>query len=90
MKKQMDDFSMFKPYLKDLIAYYYEMPDKSAGGRCHVVLDDGNISNELILWCQNQCEEAKDTFGYFLCDILLEFKEEELEEMYEEDWWGMH
>lgn len=84
------DFQNFKPFLKELIAYYYDMPDKAAGGYLHVVLDDGNISHEGILWCQNQCEEKGDTFGYFLCDILMQFSESELEEMYETDKWGLN
>lgn len=86
----ISDFSIFKPYIKELIAYYYEMPEKGAGGLCHIVLDDGNFGFENINYCQYECEKAGDTFGVFLCDILTEFTDEELEEMYDNDWWGMH
>jgi hypothetical protein len=80
------DFNEFKPFAKELIAYYYDMPEKGAGGYLHVFLDDGNIDIGTLYWCQEQCEEHKDTFGYFLCDVLLQFKENELQKMYDNNW----
>ena len=80
----------FKPFINELIQYYYVLiPDTGCGGHLHIVLDDGNIEHSNISWCRNQCEEAGDTFGMFLADILLLFTEEELQEMYDKDWWGM-
>ena len=83
------DFAVLKPLLKDFIAYYYDMPEKGAGGYLHVVLDDGNFGYSMISSCQNDCEENGDTFGMFLCDLLLQFTDEELDGMYEQDFWGM-
>jgi len=83
------NFEAYKPRLKELIAYYYQMPDKGAGGYLHIVLDDGNVDFSSIQFCQNECEEHGDTFGRFLCDILLQFTKKELEEMYKDGWWGM-
>jgi len=83
------DFEKFKPHIKELIAYYYQMPEKGAGGYLHIFLDDGNIDFGSLNFCKNECEEHGDTFGYFLCDVLSEFTEKELEDMYEDNWWGM-
>ena len=33
----------FKPFIKELIKFYYEDLGNSAGGCYHIVLDDGNI-----------------------------------------------
>ena len=80
----------FKPFIKDLIKYYYELsPENGAGGNLHIVLDDGNIEHSYIYLCQEDCEKAGDTFGMFLADILLLFTEDELDDMYNADWWGM-
>ncbi len=84
------DLKIFKPFVKELIAYYYDLPDKAAGGCLHIVLDDGNTDLHCINYCQEVCEQKDDTFGYFLCDVLMEFTEEELDKLYEKDFWGMH
>lgn len=80
---------IIKHLVKEFIAYYYQLPEKGAGGYLHIVLDDGNVDWSSISFCQAECEKHKDTFGYFLCDILLEYTENELEKMYEDNWWGM-
>ncbi len=83
------DLLNFKPYIKELIKYYYELPDNGAGGNLHIVLDDGNVDYRSIYFCQEECEKSKDTFGYFLCELLSYFLECELEKMYNDNWWGM-
>ena len=80
----------FKPFINDLIQYYYiSVPDYGCGGSLHVVLDDGNIEHANINWCKDKCEEDNDALGMLIADILLEFTEEELQEMYDKNWWGM-
>lgn len=79
----------FKPFIKTLVKYYYKELGNGSGGFLHIVLDDGNIEHEFIRQCRNDCEKHNDTFGMFLSDCLLACSEEELETLYETDWWGM-
>jgi hypothetical protein len=78
-----------KPFIKQFIQYYYKNLDNVVGGNLHVVLDDGNVESEFIIFCRAEAEKNKDSFGIFLCDILLTFSEDELDKMYNEDFWGM-
>ena len=78
-----------KPIIKFLIQAYYESPDNYAGGNLHIVLDDGNIEHANIRWCKKECKKNNDSIGRVICDILLQYTEEELQIMYDEDWWGM-
>lgn len=78
----------YKPFIKDLIKFYYEDLGNSAGGNFHIVLDDGNIEDGHVLFCQQQAEKNNDTFGIFLGQILMTFTEDERKKMYEEDWLG--
>ena len=87
MKAYMEKY---KPFINDLIQYYYtSVPDFGCGGSLHVVLDDGNIEHSNIRWCKEECEKDNDALGMLIADILLEFTEKELEEMYDKDFWGI-
>ena len=79
----------FKPFLKTLIKYYYNNLDNGCGGYLHIVLDDGNIEHSNISWCKEECEKNNDSFGVFLSDLLLCFTEDELYDMYENNYWGL-
>jgi len=79
----------YKPFLYDLIKYHYNSrDDNAAGGYLHVCLDDGNLDHDLIYSCGQECGDNGDTFGMFLSEVMLTFTEEELEDMYNKDWWG--
>ncbi len=85
-----DNAKNLKPVLYDLIQYYYMIsPDNGCGGILHVVLDDGNLDAWMIVEYMKDCEKAKDSLGYLICDVMLQFTTEELENMYEIDFWGM-
>lgn len=81
------DFEKFKPFISDLIKFYYEDLENAAGGNLHIALDDGNLSDGNIWFCQERCEKAGDTFGYFLATLLRYFSEEEREQMYKAGWY---
>jgi hypothetical protein len=84
------NIEIFKPRIRDLIKLYYEKtPENGAGGHLHIVLDDGNIEHANILWCREGCQKAGDKDGVFIANVLLCFSEEELQDMYDKDWWGM-
>jgi len=78
-----------KNNLSELIKYYYDLPDKGAGGYLHIVLDDGNVDYGCVLFCQDECEKNGDTLGYLICDLLYEFTEDERSQMYKKDKWGV-
>jgi hypothetical protein len=79
----------FKPFLRDFIKFYYEDLENGAGGYLHIVLDDGNVGFNDIEFSLDLAEKNGDSFGVFLARLLKEFTENELDEMYENDWWGM-
>jgi hypothetical protein len=70
-------FKQFKSYIKTLIGFYYEELENIVGGNLHVVLDDNNFEDDYIYHALERCKETDDTFGIFLCLILLQFTEEE-------------
>jgi hypothetical protein len=80
-------FEKFKPLIKDLIQYYYLF--NGAGGYCHIALDEGNLEDGSLFFCQGECEKHEDFLGYLIAETLREFTIEEREKMYEDNWWGM-
>lgn len=82
------DFEKFKPMIIELIQYYYI--NNPTGGCCHIILDEGNLSIEDLLFCQGECEKYGDNLGYLILEILSCFTENEREKMYKIDWWGMN
>lgn len=78
-----------KPFLNQFIQFYYFDLDNMSGGNLHIALDDGNLSEGNIHFCQEEAEQNNDSFGIFLCRLMREFTEEELEKLYEKDWFGM-
>lgn len=76
-----------KPFLPQLIKFYYEDLGRLAGGSLHIVLDDGNLGADMIYHCQEFAQKEGDSFGYFLATLMREFDTEELEKMYENGWY---
>ena len=76
----------YKLLIFDFIKFYYEELGNIAGGSLHIVLDDGNIEKVNIHWCYEHAKKQNDSFGVFLSLLLMEFTEDELEKMYENDW----
>jgi len=73
--------------LYSLIQFYYI--HEPSGGHLHIVLDDGNIEHCHIATCFWQCQAYKDYLGMLIATILLYYSEDELCDMYDDDWWGM-
>lgn len=67
-----------------LIENYYSTD--GAGGTCHIVLDDGNIEDGHVQYCKEYSEELNDFWGLTIATLLLDFSEEEREEIIEEPW----
>lgn len=78
--------------LGEAISRYYEK--HAAGGKWHIVLDDGNVSDDAIGWCRGHMdgerepgphspEEAEE---YTIGAGLLQFTEREREQAYNHGW----
>ena len=80
----MIDEKIFKPITKELIQYYYQW--YVVGGNLHIVLDDGNLDDEYIWYCQEQCLNKEDVLGYLIATLLRCFTLEERESMYNNKW----
>ena len=78
----------FKPLIYEIIQYYYSIGN-GTGGYLHTVLDDGNVEHDNIFCCQEECLKNGDSLGVFVCDVLLEFNEDELSDFFQIDYWGM-
>ena len=85
----MVDCEVFMPVIKYLIKYYYEKDGNSTGGNLHIALDDGNLEDENLWFCQEKCEENNDWLGNLIATTLRHFTTKEREEMYDDNWWGM-
>jgi len=85
----MNEFDKFKPLLLDFIKIYYQDLGNSTGGNLHIALDDGNLSEGNLWFCQQLCEKNDDSFGLFLVTLMRTFTEQELEEFYDDCFWGM-
>lgn len=81
--------SNLKPVIKDLIEYYCELPNNEVGGYLHIILSDGNTEDSDIAFCREECQIHGDTLGELICDLLLQFTEEEREVMYKNDKFGL-
>lgn len=75
-----------KPHLNQFIKFYYEELGNYAGGRLHICLDDGNLEESHIYFCQEECLKNGDSFGYFLATLMRHFTTEELEALYDRGW----
>lgn len=63
-----------KPTLPEVIPVavaYMKKPDNLCGGNLHIVLEDGNVHDDHIKFCRNQCILNEDKDGIELCDLLL-------------------
>jgi len=88
MNDRIKNLAAFSPVILDLIQYYYNELDNCTGGNLHVVLDDGNLDDQMIWACQEDCEKKGDHFGYLIATVLRGFNLEQRESMYAK-YWGM-
>ena len=58
------------PEVLDRFARYYALPGNGAWGSLHIVLDDGNVDDSHVAFCQNNAHERGDTEGEQLAMIL--------------------
>jgi len=83
-------FFKMMPRVYDFIYFYTQFWFGGTGGFLHIVLDDGNVDDESVWYCQEQASLQNDTFGYFLATLLRFFTEDEREVMYADGWGDYH
>lgn len=52
------------------------------GGSLHIVLDDGNIDDDDILFCREYAVEQDDESGVELADLLLQMSKTQRKKIY--------
>jgi hypothetical protein len=59
------------PEVMELVWDYYEIPGVGCGGSLHIVLDDDNVEDHHVEFCQRYAEDHGDHEGELLAQILL-------------------
>jgi len=54
-----------------IVRAYYAKPGNEVGGSLHIVLDDGNVSDDDVRFCLQQARERDDADGVALAEKLL-------------------
>lgn len=65
---------MSKPTIPEVVpqfAAYYQKPGNGAWGSLHIVLDDGNVKDDDVVFCMECAEKRNDIDGYNLAQLLL-------------------
>jgi hypothetical protein len=62
---------------------YYNLPGNDLGGSLHVVLDDGNVEGQHVLFCMDRASDEGDSLGEVLARELLCLDEAERQWVYE-------
>lgn len=71
---QIPDLSSDRPKVPEvraLVEAYYDKPGNATGGNCHIVLDDGNLKTQHIVWALERCEAAGDKDGAEIMRLML-------------------
>jgi len=70
------------PEVMPLIKAYYAISGNGVGGNLHIILDDGNIDNEDVKFCLDECKKSCDSEGVILCGLLLRMSKTQRRKMY--------
>lgn len=67
-------------YLPDVMRVYTEQSGNEVGGNLHIAIDDGNLTDSDLYFCETRCIEDTDTLGLFICNCLslLSFEDRNL------------
>ncbi len=82
----MIDGKITVPQVLSLVKAFYQKEGNGCGGNLHIVLDDGNIEDEHILFCLRQCEAKSDTDGIILCNLLQRMSKTQRLKIYRTHW----
>jgi len=74
-KLEAEKKKMLNITLDDLCLRYYQY--HPTGGSLHVLLDDNNVSNAILAFCENNCIENSDPCGQLIVDFFWDMDERE-------------
>ncbi len=69
-----------------LVKAFYEKEGNGCGGNLHIVLDDGNIEDDHILYCLGKCKIYFDSDGMVICTLLLKMSKTQRLKIYNNRW----
>lgn len=78
--------------IRAYISCLYGLDDGNCctGGLLHIVTDDGNLEDDHIKWCLNECnnhpEKEESEIGKLICNELLKLPMEQRRLVYESGW----
>ena len=76
--------------IREYISCLYKLEDCCTGGLLHIVTDDGNLENNDIKWCLDECrnhpECEESEIGKLICNELLKLSMEQRRLVYEPEW----
>lgn len=76
--------------IREYISCLYHLDGCGTGGLLHIVLDDGNLEDNHIQWCLEQCEANPDQeeaeIGKLICKELLKLPMQQRRLVYEHDY----
>jgi len=61
---------------------FYSIPGNECGGSLHIVLDDGNLEDDHVLFCVRYAQENDDPLGFLVAKVLLALSEPDREKLY--------
>lgn len=91
----MKECKYYNKHLETIKAYIsclYKLDDGNCctGGLLHIVTDDGNLEDDHINWCLEECnkhpEREESEIGKLICRELLKLPMEQRRLVYMEDW----
>lgn len=69
--------------IKPLIDLFKSNPDNLVGGNLHIFLSDGNIDDEFVKHCLDNCLATDDKLGESICRLSLKMSKTQRKRMYE-------
>ena len=70
------------PEVLPLVRAYYAKPNNICGGSLHVVLDDGNVGDSTVEFCEKCAAENGDEDGVALARILRRMSKTQRKKLY--------
>lgn len=76
------------PEVLPLVREFYRIPGNLAGGKLHIVLDNGNVDDDSVGFCIREALEAGDTVAAELGQLLLVMSYTQRDKLYGSHPWG--
>lgn len=74
------------PEVLPQVVEYYRLPGNGAGGSLHIVLDEGNVSDDNVRFCIGWARDHGDDAGVQLAEVLLRMSRTQRRKLYAMSW----